>query len=53
MAARNITARNINWNGITVYPADLNDAFRNIAMVAWTVANYRINNWGEPVWAAR
>lgn len=45
-----MTARNINWNGTTVYPADLNDAFRNIAMVAWTIAYHRINGWSDPVW---
>jgi len=47
-----MNARNINWNGTTVYPACLNDAFRQIAMVAWYVANHRINNYGEPVWVA-
>jgi hypothetical protein len=50
--SKTMNARNINWNGTTVYPACLNDAFRQIAMVAWYVANHRINNYGEPVWVA-
>ncbi len=38
---------------MTVYAADLNDAFRNIAMVAWQVAYNRINGWSDPVWDLR
>jgi len=45
-----MTERNIDWNGTTVYPACLNDAFRNIAMVAWQVAYNRINGWADPVY---
>ena len=29
----------------------IRDALHNIAQVAWAVANYRTNNWNDPVWA--
>jgi hypothetical protein len=38
---------------MTIYRADLNDAFRSIAMVAWQVAYNRINGWSDPVWNVR